>query len=188
MLILRHLFNESIQTEGISVFDIGSGSGHWIEFWKKLGAAAVTGVDISDASVDYLTSLYSSREGIDIHHGNAVDVLSQLSQRFRIINAIGVMFHIVDDDEWSRTISMVSDHLDAGGLFIVSGHFGWFNKINVQFDKTHHVNKRLRSKRFWIKQLRASNFKTWDVYPNSAYLHIHDTLPENNILIARKRG
>ena len=186
MLILRHLFNENVRTDGVAVLDIGSGSGHWIEFWKKLGAASLTGLDVSETSVGHLRSKYSGSDGISIHHGKAVDVLPKLSQSFQIVNAIGVMFHIVDDDEWSRTVSMVSDHLDPGGLFVVGGDFGWLNKINVQFDEHRHVNKRIRSKRGWIKQLRASHFETYRVYRNQAYLHIDDTLPENNLLIAQK--
>ena len=44
-IILSHLFNNGITVSGSSVLDIGSGAGHWIDFYSKLGAARVHGVD-----------------------------------------------------------------------------------------------------------------------------------------------
>jgi len=188
MLILRHLHDRGVATEGKSVLDIGAGAGHWIEFWKQLGAASIDGADVSQQSVEHLRTKYAADDGVRIHHGPAHQVLADLEQSFNIVNAIGVMFHIVDDDEWSKTILAVAESLEAGGLLVVGGHFGWLNKINVQFDENGHINKRLRSKRYWFKTLRQAGFKACRVYRNRAYLHINDTQPENSVLIARKKN
>lgn len=185
-LILRHLFNNSLKTEGARVLDIGSGSGHWIDFWKELGANSIDGVDISISAVAHLKSKYASDESIKIHSGRSVDVIKTFDGSFSVVNAIGVMFHLVDDQEWSDTISAVADNLDAGGLFVIGGHFGILDGVNVQIDSSGHVNKRLRSKRHWVRKLKENGFSDWCLYRNSAYLGIRDTLPENNILIARK--
>lgn len=188
VLILRHLLNHAVQTRGISVLDIGSGAGHWIKFWQNLGAKSVDGLDVSSLSVKYLRSQFLHQGDVRIHHGPAKDVMEGLNQSFSVVNAIGVMFHIVDDDEWLDTISAVAKSLKPGGLFVIGGHFGWLNKINVQIDANARINKRLRSKRHWISALRKAGFDTVDLYRNNAYLHIRGQLPENNILIARKAG
>lgn len=185
-LILRHLFNNNIATDNISVLDIGSGSGHWIDFWQKLGASYIDGIDISESSIDHLKSKYLHNESILVHHGRSVDVIRTLNRRFSVVNAIGVMFHLVDDQEWEDTITAVADNLDSEGIFVIGGHFGILDEINVQIDQSGHINKRLRSKRHWVRKLRESGFSTCRLYRNNAYLGIRDTLPENNILIARK--
>jgi hypothetical protein len=92
------------------------------------------------------------------------------------------MFHIVDDNEWIDTIQQTYDHLYANGFFIVGGHFGILNnlKVGITNDK---VYKKIRSKLYWYKTLKNIGFSSIKVYQNNSYLHINDTLPENNILI-----
>jgi len=185
-LILRHLFNNNIATDNINILDIGSGSGHWIDFWQKLGAYSIDGIDISKSSIDHLKSKYSSNESIRVHQGRSVDVIRTLNRSFSVVSAIGVMFHLVEDQEWSDTISAVADNLDSEGMFVIGGHFGMLDGIDVQIDQNGHINKRLRSKRHWVRKLRESGFSTCRLYRNNAYLGIRDTLPENNILIAHE--
>ncbi len=69
-----------------------------------------------------------------IHHGKAFEILKKLDESFNLINAIGVMFHIVDDSEWINTINAIAKVLRKNGLFIVGGHFGSLNGLNVQID------------------------------------------------------
>jgi len=175
LIILRHLHNKGWGTERLSVIDIGSGAGHWIDFYRQLGAK-VTGMDVSEKCAE---------NNIDIKHGSALDILPEKGM-LHIVNAIGVMFHIVDDEEWGDTIKEVSNTLLPGGLFIVGGHFGLLNGLNVQIDQYNQVNKRLRSKKKWIKTLRQAGFSNIHLYHNKSYLKINDTMPENNILIATK--
>jgi len=185
-LILRAIFNNNIVTDNIRVLDIGSGSGHWIDFWQKLGAFSIDGIDISQSSVDYLTSKYSSNKAIEIHHGHAANLIRTINRSYSVVNAIGVMFHIIDDQDWSDTILAISDQLDSQGIFVIGGHFGLLDNIDVQIDQNGHINKRLRSKRHWERKLRECGFSTSQLYRNNAYLSIRDTLPENSILIAYK--
>ena len=83
-----------------------------------------------------------------------------LGERFALVNAIGVMFHIVDDAAWERALRNVARHLEPGGRWIVGGQFGWVT-ANVQFHGCDDfsswgdaaargprlVNKRIRSRR-----------------------------------------
>ena len=185
-IILRHLFNNNIATGDIKVLDIGSGSGHWIDFYQKLSVASIDGIDISHSAVDHLRSKYSADTRIQIHYGTSVDVIGSLNKKFSIINAIGVMFHLVEDQDWLDTIAGVGQRLESGGVFVIGGHFGTVDGIDVQIDRNGHTNKRLRSKRHWVKSLQHCGFSIYSVYRNNAYLYIKDTLPENNVLIAQK--
>lgn len=186
MKITRHLFNHRIPVARSDVLDIGSGSGHWIDFYQSLHAREIVGLDVSRASVDHLKKKYAAQDNIRILHGKAVSLLDQLDMRFHIINAIGVMFHIVHDSEWRETIHITSQLLKKQGVLIVGSHFGLFNSLNVQISRKGEINKRLRSRRQWKRTLIQAGFSDVRIYPNRAYLHIRDTLPENNVLIATK--
>lgn len=96
------------------------------------------------------------------------------------------MFHIVDDEEWTATLAAVASKLKSGGSFVIGGHFGLFDGVNVQIDPDGHINKRLRSRRHRIRALRALGFSTFRYYRNRAYLWIPDSLPESNILVASR--
>lgn len=186
LLILRHLRNKGTFVGEPEILDVGSGSGQWIDFYDSLDAGSITGMDVSLSSFNYLKNKYSGDHNIKIYHGKALEAINKLTNTYHIVNAIGVMFHIVDDTEWKDTISAIGNILKEGGLFIVGGHFGFLDGLNVQIDKNGNINKRLRSKRRWIHTLRKSGFTKIEIYRNNAYLWINDTLPENNVLIATK--
>lgn len=174
-IILRHLPRSPER-----VIDIGSGAGHWLDFYTMLGAE-VAGCDVSAKCVEYLRQRFDA-----VEHGPALAALPALGVA-DLVNAIGVMFHIVDDAEWQATIRAVSDCLRPGGLFVVGGHFGWLDGVNVQWDGGT-VNKRLRSARRWRSVLHAAGFDRVRIARNYAYLHASEPLPENNILFAVKRS
>ena len=185
MQILKYLHNNGISVDQSSVLDIGSGSGHWIDFYKSLGSLKITGIDVSLASFNYLKNKYSEDANIEIHKGKALEVIGELNGDYDLVNAVGVMFHIVDDSEWQRTIYSVGKMLKKNGLFVIGGHFGLFNVLS-RMDKDGYINKRLRSKGRWVHTLRKAGFTSIKIYRNNAYLWINDTLPENSVLIATK--
>lgn len=187
LLILRHLRNHDVELSGARCCDLGSGSGHWIDFYLALGATHCTGIDISEKSAAHLRQKHAGDDRVAIHHGRLLDTLPGCGGPFDLVNAIGVMFHLVDDGEWEQAILEIGRNIRPGGLFVAGGHFGWLDGVNVQFDGQHRVNKRLRSARRWRRMLAAAGFTGIRLHRNRAYLFIRDSLPENNVLVARKR-
>lgn len=186
ILILRHLRNKGTSVGKPEILDVGSGSGQWIDFYNSLDAGSITGMDVSLSSFSYLKNKYAGNPDIKIFHGKALEVINKLTYEYDIVNAIGVMFHIVDDTEWQDTICSIGNILKEGGFFIIGGHFGFLDGLNVQIDNNGNINKRLRSKRHWKNTLIKAGFTKIEIYRNNAYLWINDTLPENNVLIATK--
>ncbi|MFC1684562.1 class I SAM-dependent methyltransferase [Pseudomonadota bacterium] len=156
MQILKHLRNNRISVSQARVIDIGSGAGHWIDFYKSLEPLEIVGMDISLLSFNHLKDKYAKDASISIHHGKAIEVLTKLNGNFNFVNAIGVMFHIVDDLEWEDTIYAVGNKMNKGGLFIVGGHFGFIDGLNILIDKDGNIIKRLRSKKRWTNVLKKS--------------------------------
>jgi cyclopropane fatty-acyl-phospholipid synthase-like methyltransferase len=186
MLILRHLTNEDFDLPSKRICDLGSGSGHWIDFYLSLGASQCTGIDISRKATDFLDKKFAAQDNVVIHTGRLDQVLQNLDDPYDLVNVIGVMFHLVEDEQWLRVISEVARILNPGGLFVVGGHFGLLNNLNVQFNSDNKVNKRLRSAAHWKRTLRCSGFGRVTIYRNRAYLSVRDSLPENNLLVATK--
>jgi len=185
ILILRHFLNNACNPTGWSVCDLGPGSGHWIDFYRSLGASRVMGIDVSQKSVQFLAEKYQG-QNVDIRLGKIHEVLASTDDRFDCVNGIGVMFHVVADDEWEETVRQVGNAIAPGGLFVVGGHFGVMDGVNVQFDSHRAVNKRLRSARHWKRSLQRTGFTDTTILRNPAYLFIDESLPENNVLISRK--
>ena len=185
MLILRHFAANQIDSFD-QLLDIGSGAGHWLRFYQDLGALRCVGIELSAKCVAALKAKYQDDESVEIFHGPGSETLGKFKQHFYVVNAIGVMYHIVDDEEWSRTIQLIGEAVRPGGLFVASGHFGWFNNANVQIDNHDRVNKRLRSRTCWRKHLYSAGFTNVKFYRNFSCLFVREKLPENNVMIATK--
>lgn len=190
LLILRHLRNEGYSLRAAKICDLGCGAGHWMDFYRSLGAAECTGIDISQKAAEFLRQRYQGVEGVRIYHGRLAEVLATLHEEFDLVNAIGVMFHLVDDQEWEQTVRLVGSVLRPGGLFVASGHFGWLDNLDVQVQPPGTVVKRLRSASHWKRLLVEAGFdpRKISIYRNWAYLFINGLLPENNVLIAEKKS
>jgi SAM-dependent methyltransferase len=186
LLILRHLVNHGIDVRGASVFDVGTGAGHWIDFYLGLAAGSCLGVDVSERAVEHLCGVYRDESRVEVHCGLFQDVLAASDARYDVINAIGVLFHVVDDDDWDRGLAVIADRLQPGGHLVVGGHFGILDNLDVQFDEHNRSNKRLRSARHWKRKLRALGFDEIAIHRNRAFLFVEQPMPESNLLVARK--
>lgn len=185
-LILRHLVNADLVLEGARVFDVGSGAGHWLRFYRGLGAARCHGIDVSAAAVRHVARELAADGAIAVHEGAFQDHLERCEERYDVVNAIGVLFHVVDDAQWQRGLAAIARVLAPGGMLLVGGYFGWLDGVNVQFDERHRVTKRLRSARRWRRELAAVGLRDVRIHRNTAYLWIGESLPENHVLAARR--
>jgi hypothetical protein len=70
-----------------------------------LGASRICALDISHVCVANLRSRYANVPGISVQQGDIAQGGFRLDQRFDLVNAIGVMFHIVDDELWLRALA-----------------------------------------------------------------------------------
>lgn len=181
-LILKYLVNQGRRLDGDAVVDVGSGSGHWLRFYRRLGAARLTGFEISEPAAAGLERQFADDPAVQIVQGDVA--AAELPSDLDLVNAIGVLFHVVDDRKHEAIVRRLGQGLKRGGLMVVGGHFGWLNNVNVQFDAEGKVNKRLRSARRWRSLLR--DFERVEIFRNRAYRGLRATLPENHVLIARR--
>ncbi len=152
--IIDLLAQNDASIQGGDVLDVGSGTGHWIDFYAKImGARTVTGVDFSELSAQALSKRYEPIESIRVEHMDVTAHRADFDQGFDLINAIGVMFHIVDDDLWRQSLGHFANYLRPGGTVIVGGDFG---------DKSEElgVMRRTRSLALWEETLASFGLET----------------------------
>jgi trans-aconitate methyltransferase len=199
--IIRGLLRCRVE-EKPAVFDLGSGAGHWIDFYRDTFAARyVCGLDISKTCIDKLRDKYRHTDGVSIMEGDIADKSFRLDRKFDIVNAIGVVFHIVDDRLWLQALINMRDLLEDGGQMIIGGEFGLISQ-NVQFHSTDEfenieeslrspaqgevrINKRIRSLRRWKKAARMAGLRVKLVIRTANHPEIFT--PENNVMVLERR-
>lgn len=123
--ILEHALGAGLP-ERPAILDIGAGAGHWIDFYRHvLGAGRVVGVEISAPGAAVLTAAYADEPAVSIVEADVADESFELGERFDVVNAVDVLFHIVDDGLWSRALRNLARHLAPGGRLVVAEHVGF---------------------------------------------------------------
>lgn len=180
------------------VLDVGSGTGHWVDFYLDVYLAkSVTAVEFVPQMAEFLRGKYAARPEVTVLQADiAVELLP--AREFDIVNAIGVMFHIVNDDLWRRAIASLFASLKPDGLVLVGGDFGDETR-NVQFHRTDRfeswrehdaapspaalVNKRVRSLHEWNRVANELGAAVVEVIRSDSTPDIRT--PENDLLVLR---
>lgn len=201
--IIEFLVDHNYDVTTLDVLDIGSGTGHWLRFWTGLSTNSVTGIEISEIAFKKLQAKFRGQKNVKVILGDISSYVFRLDRKFDVINAIGVMFHVVDDKLWENAIKNLCNHLNGGGIALVSGDFGLLTR-NVQFHRTDNfeswdeltakkvggqsrsvfVNKRLRSRKYWKRVIKENNCRILEIKSAKVPNSVHT--PQNNLLIFGK--
>ena len=125
--IMEILFESRINLkDGITVLDIGIGTGHWINFYlEHFNVSELWGVDFCEAPLSNLKKRLTKTNVSLLQWDISISIPEELMRKqFDIINAIGVMFHIVDDVKWKRAVGNLMRLTGEDGMIIVGGDFG----------------------------------------------------------------
>jgi SAM-dependent methyltransferase len=172
----------------LHVLDVGSGAGHWIDFYRGvLGAEHVTGLELDSDVAAALIRKYEGDPGVSVHQADVVDALP-VPGPFSVVNAIGVMFHIVDDERWEIAVGHCARVLEPGGLLIVGGQFGPVSHdvgFRARLDGGGvEVFKRLRSRRRWRSVAERAGLRDGTYVRTRRTRHFD--LPEANLMVFRR--
>ncbi len=108
--------------QGDSVLDVGSGTGFYVDRWKRLGAR-VTGLDLTEVAVHELSRCFPGNRFVRADIGGPLDSVPLRAASFDAVSAFDVLFHIVDDAAYGRAFRNIAALLKPGGWFLWSDNF-----------------------------------------------------------------
>jgi len=203
-LIISFLFGwlHDRETEKMRILDVGSGAGHWIGFYSSIMTkATVDATEITDQAVRLLLQKFPLAGEIVKSSISDEKFCRQRENKYDIVNAIGVMSHVVSDEHWEQAIKNISTVLKPGGLAIIGDWFGR-KTVDVGYDTLAPddtlslagdlvVTKRIRSLQEYRKvgeryRLRYIKVMYAAAPPESFVRLTNRTVPENNILVLVK--
>lgn len=152
----KFAFLQTVNKLGISldtlmVADIGSGTGFYIDIWKRLGVERIQGFDLTDVAVQGLRKKFPELDftQLDI----SAELPEELNNKFDVVSCMDVLFHIVDDAAYLQAFKNINKMLKPGGVFVFSENFVTTHKkiISAWFV--------MKTKEEGLSILRESNFK-----------------------------
>ena len=123
--IMEIMIKYDLPVQGGNILDIGSGTGHWLDFYRTFfEPAQLWGIDFAQGPLDKLQKKFGSSVQLQRWDISA-EIPAELSvNRFDLINAVGIVFHIVDDEKWRKAIDNLASLLKESGVLIIGGDFG----------------------------------------------------------------
>ena len=104
----------------MDVIDIGCGTGFFIEAWKRLGVRNVAGADITAIAVNKLKRKFPNDKFYQLDIG---DTLAISPHQYDIVSSFDVLYHIVDDKRYCKSLENIYSLIRPQGFFIFSDNF-----------------------------------------------------------------
>lgn len=157
--IRRMIFQKIMRSfcfEGIhekTILDIGSGTGFYLNLWKKLGPKNIYGLDFTDASVEFCARRFPDVTMIHADISNADHLASIPDESIDCISVFDVLFHIVDDTHYEKAIHNISRKLKPEGYLFYSDNFihhGTIREKHIVHRSLHEISAILENNDFMI--------------------------------------
>lgn len=120
-VLRRALARAGVSLEGATVFEVGAGTGFYVRRWLELGAAHVSGIDLSATAVEALRAEFPTVEFV---HGDIAEPPeASYSRRYDLVSSFDVLYHIVDDARFVRALANIGELTRPGGHLLLSDNF-----------------------------------------------------------------
>src|SRR6516225_1013996 len=106
-VFLRHLRQLQTRIEGCSALDVGSGTGFWLDAWKRLGIRDLVGSDMTTVAVEKLRKDYPGLSVLELDISER-EATRRIDRQFQFISAFDVLYHIMEEERFETAISNIS--------------------------------------------------------------------------------
>lgn len=139
-VLQRVLRLQRIEIAGARILELGFGTGFYLDLWRQLHAAHVTGFDIADAAVRDARERFAE-PGWRFERG---DIGAPLpfgveAGSFDLATAFDVLFHLVEEPGWNGALDNLAAALKPGGRLVI------FDKFQRAESAVGHVKRRTRA-------------------------------------------
>jgi SAM-dependent methyltransferase len=153
----RTLAESGVDPAGRAVLDVGCGTGFFTAYYLGRGAR-VTGLDIAPTSVARLSERHPEARFL---LGDASE--AALEERFDIVNAFDVLYHITDDAKWEAAVRNLARAVGSRGSILLTDTFA------ERGDAAEH--NRMRPLSRYRAVLQQEGLEIGAVYPTSVLLN-----------------
>jgi SAM-dependent methyltransferase len=117
-VFLRLLASLRTDFRAARVFDVGAGTGFYLELWKQVGVSSIAGCDLTEIAVARLRSTLPGARILRLDIGETLP--SSELEGYDIVSAFDVLFHIIEEKRYERAIRNLCALLRPGGLLLFS--------------------------------------------------------------------
>lgn len=149
-LVIPHL-----NLSNVDILDVGSGTGFYIDYWRRSRARSVSGCDLTETSVSRLRAEFPDHHFYQQDIG--ADLLPELAGKFDVVSAFDILFHIVDEARYEKAFHNLSQMLRPGGLLCFSEiflHRETDRRLHVVFHPLSQIERLLAKSGFEILERR----------------------------------
>lgn len=156
-VLLRTLKQAGISVEGARILELAFGTGFYLDLWREMKAAYVTGFDITEIAVKNAREQFPKEWRFEKGDIGKPLPLKENEGRFDMVTAFDVLFHLVDDAGWSGALDNIARALKPGGHVII------FDKCQGAESSVGHVKR--RTLQTYMEALVARGFEVRSVRP-----------------------
>jgi 2-polyprenyl-3-methyl-5-hydroxy-6-metoxy-1,4-benzoquinol methylase len=106
--------------EGKRVMDVGSGTGYWVEYYRRAGAAEISGMDLTDISVEKLQKRYP---GYRFEVSDIGSPSFRPDGTFDIVSCMDVLYYITDEEAFARALVNLAACMKPDGVLLITDTF-----------------------------------------------------------------
>ncbi len=119
--VSRYLHERRVLDGITRAFDVGAGTGYWVNAWHHRSVARVDGCDLIDAAADALNARFAAQGdhfvAVDIGAPGAVVALP--AEPYAFVSVMNVLLHVVDDEAFDRALATVAALVAPGGHLLL---------------------------------------------------------------------
>lgn len=118
----RALSGASVDLPGARVFEAAYGTGFYLQYWKSKGCTEVFGADISEGACARAQINFPSFDlrVADLALLDKESDWTELRDRFTVVTAIDVLYHLVCDENAERALSSLAELVAPGGILVLT--------------------------------------------------------------------
>jgi len=120
--LMRDLRRAGFDPKGASVLEIATGTGVYVEAWKRAGIGRLIGIDISQAATDALRKRF---QGYSFHKRDLGEpgLIELTGTGFDLVTAVDMLYHIVEDERFPVALANLASAAKPGGLLAIHDVF-----------------------------------------------------------------
>ena len=101
------------------MFEVGSGRGDWIGFWRQRGVARIDGGDLVARAVERLNERFGSTGTFVVAEFGAEAPPVTPEPAYPLVTVFNVLLHITDDERFTRALTQVAELVEPGGRLVL---------------------------------------------------------------------